>query len=210
LYKNDLLFLENLLANTSIFLISDEVYEHIIFDNERHESVLYYPELRKRSFVISSFGKTYHTTGWKIGYCIAPETLTTEFRKVHQFVTFSSHTPTQLAIAEYMLQKNKYLELPLFYQQKRDIFRNLFEKTQFELLPCYGTYFQLLSYKNISNEKDTEFAVRLTKEFGVAAIPISVFYSGKTDNKILRFCFAKTTETLENAAFKLQNSQISD
>jgi methionine transaminase len=204
LQKNDLEFLAQILTDTNIFVISDEVYEHIIFDNIRHESVLHYPELRKRSFVISSFGKTFHTTGWKIGYCIAPAELTMEFRKIHQFLTFSSHTPTQLAIAEYLQYKDKYENLPSFYQEKRDYFRSLFTNSKFELLPCNGTYFQLMSFKNISpNETDIDFAIRITKDYGVASIPISVFYTQKEDNHLLRFCFAKTNETMEKAAYLL-------
>lgn len=203
LKQKDLVFLEGLLKGTNILMISDEVYEHIIFDNQRHESVIYYPALRERSFVISSFGKTYHTTGWKIGYCLAPKELSTEFRKVHQFLTFSSHTPTQYAIAEYMDMKDKYIELGNFYKEKRDYFRSLFTGSRFKLLPCEGTYFQLMSYAQITDENDYDYAIRLTKEHGVASIPTSVFYSDKTDNRVLRFCFAKEKETLEKAAERL-------
>jgi methionine aminotransferase len=197
LRAKDLQKLEDLLENTNIILISDEVYEHIIFDNESHESVLKYPKLKERSFVISSFGKTYHTTGWKLGYCIAPAELTKEFRKIHQFNTFSTNTPMQYAMAEFLKQKEEYLNLPNFYQERRDKFKTLLQETPFKILPCEGTYFQLVSYAHLSNEKDTDYATRLTHEAKVATIPVSVFYHNQEDRKVIRFCFAKRYETLE-------------
>ena len=174
-----------------------------LFDGLRHESVMRYPKLAERSFVVFSFGKTYHTTGWKMGYCLAPEKLMMEFRRVHQFVVFSSNTPIQYALADFMENKN-YLELPQFYQEKRDYFLRLLAGSKFKFKPATGSYFQLLDYSAITREKDTDFAVRLTKQFKVASIPISSFYHEPIDNKLLRFCFAKTNETLEMAAERLQ------
>ncbi len=196
----DMIMLEKITKDTDITIISDEVYEHIIFDGQAHQSVARYPHLAERSFIISSFGKTYHTTGWKIGYCVAPENLMNEFRKVHQFLVFSTNTPIQLALAEFLKQKNQYLELGSFYQKKRDYFISLIKKSRFEFIPAAGTYFQLLNYKKISTEKDTDYAIQLTKTFKIASIPISVFYHEGVDNKVLRFCFAKKEETLEKAA----------
>lgn len=196
----DMIMLEKITKDTDITIISDEVYEHIIFDGQAHQSVARYPHLAERSFIISSFGKTYHTTGWKIGYCVAPENLMNEFRKVHQFLVFSTNTPIQLALAEFLNQKNQYLELGSFYQKKRDYFISLIKKSRFEFIPAAGTYFQLLNYKKISAEKDTDYAIQLTKAFKIASIPISVFYHEGVDNKVLRFCFAKKEETLEKAA----------
>jgi len=200
LEKEDLVALEKLISNTDIVVISDEVYEHIIFDNKTHQSVALFPKLAERSFIISSFGKTFHNTGWKIGYCLAPKNLMVEFRKAHQFIVFSVNTPVQHAIATYLKNEANYLQLSGFYQQKRDFFVDLIKPSKFEILPSRGTYFQLLSYKNISEEKDTDFAVRLTKEYKIASIPVSVFYSQSVDEKILRFCVAKKEETLEQAA----------
>ncbi len=197
---DDMTALLEITKDTNILIISDEVYEHIVFDGNRHESVARYPELARRSFVISSFGKTYHTTGWKVGYCLAPQQLSVEFQKVHQFVTFASHTPTQLAYAEFLEQKDKYLTLPAFYQGKRDLFFSLIKDSRFRPLPCGGTFFQMLSYEAITDEKDIDFARRLTTEHKVAAIPPSVFYVKGDDHKVLRFCFAKTDETLIKAA----------
>lgn len=198
--KNDMLALEKIVSNTNIIILSDEVYEHIIFDKQKHQSVCKFPKLAERSFIISSFGKTFHNTGWKIGYCLAPSNLMKEFRKAHQFIVFSVNTPLQHALAEYLKNENTYLELGNFYQQKRDFFVDSIKDSKFEIIPSKGTYFQLLSYRNISNEKDTEFAVRLTKEYKLASIPVSVFYQKNVDEKILRFCFAKKEETLERAA----------
>jgi methionine aminotransferase len=199
----DMKALMDIVADTDILIISDEVYEHIIFDGNHHESMTRYPELAERSFVISSFGKTYHTTGWKLGYCLAPKKLSAEFQKVHQFVTFASHTPTQFAYAEFMERKEKYLTLSSFYQAKRDLFLSLIKDSLFKPLPCKGTYFQMLSYEAITDEKDIDFAKRLTTEHKVAAIPPSVFYINGDDHKALRFCFAKKDETLMKAAEKL-------
>ena len=195
----DMAALKKIVSGTNLLILSDEVYEHIIFDGRRHESMLLYPELAERSFVISSFGKTYHTTGWKIGYCVAPENLSTEFRRIHQFLTFASHTPTQYAIAEFLDNKPAYLDLSAFYQQKRDVFLEAVAGSRFKTLPCEGTYFQMLDYSEISQESDAGFANWLTIEKGVAAIPPSVFYHGRDDHKVLRFCFAKNEETLRKA-----------
>ncbi|MBL7890039.1 MAG: methionine aminotransferase [Bacteroidia bacterium] len=196
----DMTMLQKLTKDTDIVIISDEVYEHIIFDGHQHQSAARYPHLAERSFIISSFGKTYHTTGWKIGYCVAPQNLMNEFRKVHQFLVFSTNTPVQCALAEFLKQKEQYLDLGKFYQKKRDLFISLIKNSRFELTPAAGTYFQLLNFKNMSNEKDTDFAIRLTKEFKIASIPISVFYHEGVDEHVLRFCFAKKEETLEAAA----------
>lgn len=196
----DLKKLETLIRNRDIIVLSDEVYEHIIFDNLKHESICKYPSLAKQSIVIGSFGKTFHATGWKCGFVLAPSNLMAEFRKVHQFVVFAVNTPVQNAIAEFLKDKENYVHLGSFYQQKRDLFLNLVKKSRFTAIPAKGTYFQLLSYEGISEERETDFAIRLTKEFGVASVPVSPFYHNGTDNKILRFCFAKQTETLEKAA----------
>jgi len=205
LFKNDMLQLEALLKNTNILLLSDEVYEHIIFDGEKHQSAALFPALAERAFITASFGKTFHNTGWKMGYCIAPAELTKEFRKVHQFNVFSVHHPTQVALAEYLKTPSNYLELGSFYQQKRDLFLSLLKGSRFEFIPSKGTYFQLLNFKNITNESDYDFAIRLTKEQKIAGIPISVFNENKYDSKVLRFCFAKTDETLKKAAEILCN-----
>jgi methionine aminotransferase len=199
----DMLKLEKLTHKTDIVVLSDEVYEHILFDKLEHQSVARYPKLAERSLIVSSFGKTFHTTGWKIGYCLAPANLMAEFRTVHQFLVFSSNTPIQYAIAEYLENKETYLNLPDFYQKKRDYFNALFAQTKFGIKPSQGSYFQLLDYSKISKERDTDFAIRLTKEFGVASIPVSVFYHKKTESKFLRFCFAKEENELEMAAEKL-------
>ena len=200
---SDMKQLEKITENTDIIILSDEVYEHIIFDGVEHQSIAKYPKLAERSFIGYSFGKTYHTPGWKMGYCLAPTNLMIEFRKVHQFIVFCTNTPMQYALAEYMKEKSKYLELGLFYQEKRDYFINLIKGSKFKYTPASGSYFQLLNYSSISNEMDTEYAIRLTKEIGVASVPVSVFYHQPVDNKFLRFCFAKTNETLEQAAEKL-------
>jgi len=195
----DMKQLEKLVAGTGIVIISDEVYEHIIFDGKPHQSVARFPKLAERSFIISSFGKTYHTTGWKMGYCVAPKNLMAEFRKVHQFLVFACNTPIQHALAEYLQKRENYLQLGKFYQDKRDYFTKAIRNSKFSFTPAAGTYFQLLSYKKISKEKDTEFATRLTKEFGLASIPVSAFYHERTDHNVLRFCFAKKEETLDKA-----------
>ncbi|MFH1991412.1 MAG: methionine aminotransferase [Pseudomonadota bacterium] len=199
----DISALKRIVRDTDVLLVSDEVYEHIIFDDRIHESICRHPELAQRSFVISSFGKTYHTTGWKIGYCLAPEPLSAEFQRVHQFLTFASNTPIQHAYAEFMQKKDAYLALSEFYQNKRDKFLALIEPSRFKALPCRGTYFQMLDYSAISNEPDMQFAKRLTIRHGVASIPPSVFYHDNKDHRVLRFCFAKKDETLERAAEKL-------
>ena len=188
---------------TNILIVSDEVYEHIVFDGAKHASVLLHPELRKRSFVCGSFGKTYHITGWKIGYCIAPAYLTTEFRKLHQWVTFSSATPLQYALADYLKEAAHYLGLSDFYQKKRDLFASQFAGSKWKVLPSAGSFFQCLDYSAISNEKDVDLADRLTREIKVASIPVSVFYETDPSDKILRFCFAKEDEVLVEAAKRL-------
>ncbi len=203
LSKEDISNLAEIVKDTQIFIVSDEAYEHIIFDGRRHESLSRYPELAQRTFVICSFGKTYHTTGWKIGYCLAPEPLSIELQKIHQYLTFASNTPIQMAYAEFMQTKELFLSLPGFYQQKRDLFLSLTSKSRFKPLPCKGTYYQMLDYSLISDEPDLVFAKRLTVEHGVAAIPPSALYHQKDDHKVLRFCFAKKSETLEHAAEKL-------
>jgi len=200
LNARDMAALQAMALRPDLYILSDEVYEHIIFDGRRHESVLRYPDLADKSFVISSFGKTYHTTGWKIGYCIAPPALSTEFRKVHQFLTFASNTPVQNAYARFMQRRELYTGLAAFYQQKRDKFQQLMQGSRFSPLPCAGTYFQMMDYSRISAEADVDFARRMTIEYGVAAIPPSVFHHDRQDNKVLRFCFAKQDQTLELAA----------
>lgn len=204
----DLEQLAELLRGTGIYVVADEVYEHMVFDGARHHSVLGHPELRARAFVVSSFGKTYHATGWKVGYCIAPPAMTVEFRKIHQFVTFTTHTPTQWALAAY-LESNPghYLGLGDFYQAKRDLFLEQMASSAFTLLPSQGTYFQLADYSAISDMPDTEFARYLTCVCKVAAIPVSVFCAVPTNNHLVRFCFAKQDDTLRIAAERL--SQIS-
>jgi methionine transaminase len=201
--EQDMKELENITQNSDIVILSDEVYEHIIFDGLKHQSVCRFPKLAERSFAVFSFGKTYHTTGWKIGYVLAPAKLMTEFRRVHQFIVFTVNTPLQHALAEYMKNKSEYLELGNFYQKKRDYFINLIKDSKFKYIPASGSYFQLLDYSKITKEKDTGYAVKLIKEAGVASVPMSAFYHEPVDNKLLRFCFAKTEETLEKAAEKL-------
>jgi len=195
----DMAKLEKIVKNTDIIILSDEVYEHIVFDKFEHQSVARYPKLAERSVVVSSFGKTFHTTGWKIGYVVAPEKLMIEFKKVHQFLMFSVNTPMQYAYADFLQLKEEYLGLGKFYQEKRDYFLKQIKGSRFEALPCSGTYFQLLKYNKISDEKDTEIAKKLTVENKIASIPVSVFYHIITDNNVLRFCFAKDNETLEKA-----------
>lgn len=195
----DMAKLEKIVKNTDIIILSDEVYEHIIFDKFEHQSVARYPKLAERSVIVSSFGKTFHTTGWKIGYVVAPEKLMIEFRKVHQFLVFSVNTPIQYAYADFLQLKEEYLGLGKFYQEKRDYFLQQIKGSRFEPLPCSGTYFQLLKYNKISEEKDTEIAKKFTIENKIASIPVSVFYHKPTDHNVLRFCFAKDNETLEKA-----------
>ncbi len=204
LNADDMKQLEKLTNKTDIIILADEVYEHIIFDGRQHESMARYPNLANRSFIVSSFGKTFHTTGWKIGYCVAPKELMTEFRKVHQFLVFATNTPMQFGVAEFLKNKSHYNELGAFYQAKRDLFNKMVKGSRFSLVPASGTYFQLLSYDKITSEKDADYATRLIKENGVAAIPISVFYHKPVYDNMLRFCFAKKDETIEKAAEILQ------
>ena len=202
----DLEKLAKLVRGTDIVILSDEVYEHILFDGERHASLCGHPELAPRSIVVSSFGKTYHITGWKIGYVVGPAELMAEFRKVHQFNVFTVHAPSQLALAEYMQDASRHLGLAAFYQEKRDFFRRLMASTPFELLPCRGTYFQLARYGHLSDKTDRQFAEWLTREVGVAVIPISVFYADGRDDRVVRFCFAKQEATLQAAAERLRKA----
>ena len=201
--ENDISELRKVVAGTNIFIISDEVYEHLIFDNIPHQSILRYPDLLQRSFVCFSFGKTYNCTGWKLGYCIAPPGLMKEFRKVHQFNCFSCHTPSQVALAGFLKNKEAYLSLSSYMQEKRDYFTGLMLNTKFTMLQSRGSYFICAKYDRISDEADRDFAIRLTKEAGVATIPVSVFYQNEKDDKVLRFCFSKKKETLEMAVEKL-------
>lgn len=200
LSQKDLLELENIVAGTNILVISDEVYEHMVFDGNTHQSVTRSKILKEQSILVSSFGKTVHTTGWKIGYVAAPKEIMAEFRKVHQFLVFVVNHPLQLALADFLADSKNYTELKYFYQAKRDLFLKLTNGSRLVPLKCEGTYFQLMSYKALSNEADTDLAIRLTSEKKLATIPLSVFYSQKTDHKLLRFCFAKKDETLEKAA----------
>ncbi|WP_224995570.1 methionine aminotransferase [Cesiribacter sp. SM1] len=197
---DDLLQLEELVLQHKLLVLSDEVYQHLIYDGQQHQSVLSRPEIRKHAAAVFSFGKTFHATGWKAGYVVAPEAFSAEIRKVHQYLTFSTHTPTQLALADYLQKPENYEHLPQFYQKKHDLFLELLKDSRFKPLPCNGTYFQLLDYSGISNKPDVEMARWLTVEKGVAAIPISVFYVDKQDHCLLRFCFAKQEETLRKAA----------
>ena len=203
LSAQDMLKLQKIVDKTEIVILSDEVYEHIIFDGIEHQSVARYPKLAERSIIVSSFGKTYHTTGWKMGYVLAPANLMVEFRKVHQFMAFSTNTPIQYALADFMEDKDAYLQLSAFYQEKRDYFQQLIKGSKFKILPCVGSYFQSLGYSKITQENDSEYAKRLTKEYKIASIPTSSFYHKKVDNHVLRFCFAKSNETLEKAAEKI-------
>jgi methionine aminotransferase len=203
--NDEMVQLETLLAPTKILLISDEVYEHMVFDGAKHQSAATFPGLAERAFVVSSFGKTFHVTGWKVGYVAAPKALSHEFRKVHQFNVFTVNTPVQYALAHYMQDPSPYLNLPKFYQEKRDLFRAGLLQTRFRLLPCEGTYFQSVDISAISPLSEAEFCKWLTTEIGVAAIPTSAFYGNAFDQRIVRFCFAKKTETLALALQKLQN-----
>lgn len=201
---DDIQQLQSLVAEHDIYLLSDEVYEHICFDGRQHESLLRYPDLAAKSFVVSSFGKTYHTTGWRVGYCIAPAEMMTEFLRVHQFINFSTQAPMQYAIADFLREcPQHHHELGAFYQQKRDLFLELMATSRFKLIPSAGTYFQLADYSALSDEPDTQFTARLTCEHKVAAIPVSVFYQQPSGQQIIRFCFAKDDATLVEAAEKL-------
>jgi methionine transaminase len=199
----DMAQLEALVKDTDIVLLSDEVYEHMVFDQARHESVLRYPGLAERSLVVSSFGKTYHITGWKVAYCLAPRELMAEFRKAHQFIVFTVHAPSQYALADFMKKPGWYDQLKALYHGKRDIFRQALAGSRFELLPCQGTYFQCVKYAAISDEGDRAFVERLTRDHGVAAIPVSAFYPDGADHGVIRFCFAKSAATLEQALERL-------
>ncbi|MEO8404616.1 MAG: methionine aminotransferase [Chitinophagaceae bacterium] len=205
LREEDIQELRSIVGNTNILILSDEVYEHLVFDGLPHQSMLRYPDLMERSFVCFSFGKTYHCTGWKLGYCITSDELMKEFRKVHQFNCFSCHSPSQVALAGFLKNKDSYLGLGAMMQEKRDHFIDLMKGTRFNLLDSKGSYFICAKYDRISDEKDSDFAIRITKEYGVAVIPVSVFYKNLTDNKVVRFCFCKKKETLEAAVEKLIN-----
>ena len=201
--EEDIRQLTAIVEDTDILILADEVYEHLIFDGIPHQSILRYPELLKRSFVCFSFGKIYHCTGWKLGYCVSSPELMAEFRKIHQFNCFSCHSPSQVALAQFLTNRDAYLQLGSFMQSKRDLFQSLMQQTRFTPLPSYGSYFQVYRYDRISDENDKEFCIRLTREAGVAAIPLSAFYQSGRDHKVIRFCFAKKAETLEKAAEKL-------
>ena len=197
--KEDMMQLEEITKNTNIMVLSDEVYEHMVFDDEKHQSACLFPDLKSRSFVAASFGKTFHNTGWRVGYCCAPKELMEEFMKVHQFNVYCIDHPTQKGIADYMQEPGRYLDLPAFYQQKRDLFLDLIKDSRFKFTPSKGTYFQVLDYSEITKEYDVDFAKRLTIENKIASIPLSVFNHNNLDNKALRFCFAKTDDTLRKA-----------
>lgn len=203
LREHDIRELQKIVADTNILILSDEVYEHLIFDGIPHLSILRYPDLLARSFVCFSFGKTYHCTGWKLGYCISSPELMKEFRKVHQFNCFSCDSPKQVAIADYIQNEHAYLSLGTFLQRKRDYFRELMKATPFKCIPSHGSYFECYSYGHFTDEADKDLAIRLTKEYGIATIPVSAFYQNGEDNKVLRFCFAKKEDTLEKAVRKL-------
>jgi methionine aminotransferase len=198
--KEDMLQLQEITKGTNIIVLSDEVYEHMIYDGEKHQSACLFPDLKSRSFITGSFGKTFHNTGWRIGYCCAPKEFMKLFMQVHQFNVFCVHHPTQKGIADYMQEPKHYLVLPEFYQRKRDLFLDLIKDSRFKFKPSKGTYFQVLDYSDITKENDVDFAKRLTKDSGIASIPLSVFNTNNLDNKVLRFCFAKTDETLKKAA----------
>ncbi|MGA9271075.1 MAG: methionine aminotransferase [Lutimonas sp.] len=200
LSDQDMQQLRDLTANSSIIILSDEVYEHMIYDGQKHNSVARYPDLADRSFLVASFGKTFHNTGWKMGYCAAPHELMKEFRKIHQFNVFSVNHPMQKAISIYLKDPENYEYLPGFFEAKRNVFLEALEGSRFSFIPSKGTYFQLLGYQEISDEGDMELASRMTREHKVASIPVSAFYQNKTDNKFLRFCFAKSEETLLRGA----------
>jgi len=205
LLENDLRELEKIVLEFDLLVLSDEVYERLIFDDIRHESVLRYPAMADHCLAVFSFGKTFHATGWKVGYVVAPPHLIDEVRKAHQFVVFSVNTPIQLALAEYLQNPDHYLSLGKFYQKKRDFFLTQIRGSSFEPLASHGSYFQLLSYRHISDKPDVEMAEELTKKFKVASIPVSVFYQDRSDNRLLRFCFAKKEETLEKACIILKS-----
>jgi len=201
--ENDIAELRAIVKDSNIFILSDEVYEHLVYDNIPHQSLLLYPDLLERAFVCFSFGKVYNCTGWKLGYCITSPSLMAEFRKVHQFNCFSCHSPSQVGLASFLKNKETYLSLAGFMQQKRDHLAGMLRQTKFDALPSHGSYFQCFKYNRISDESDKDFAIRITREYGVACIPVSAFYKDGTDNKVVRFCFSKKEETLEEAANRL-------
>lgn len=201
--REEMLQLQELLAPTDVLLISDEVYEHMVFDGQQHQSAARFPGLAARAFIVSSFGKTYHVTGWKVGYVAAPAALTTEFRKVHQFNVFTVNTPMQHGLAAYMARPEPYLQLPAFYQHKRDLFREGLARTRLKILPSQGSYFQCVDISQVSDLPETDFCQWLTREIGVAAIPLSAFYVNGFDQRVVRFCFAKKDETLRTALDRL-------
>ncbi len=203
LREADIHELRSIVTGTNIIILSDEVYEHLIFDGIPHQSMLRYPDLAERSFVCFSFGKVYNCTGWKLGYCIASPAFMKEFRTIHQYNCFSCHSPSQVALSTFLKHKESYLELGSFMQRKRDYFQQLMSQTRFTPLPSYGSYFQVYKYDRISDEADRDFAMRITREFGVAAIPVSAFYQKGTDHKVVRFCFSKKEETLALAVERL-------
>lgn len=203
LSRKDITELQKIVSGTEIFVVSDEVYEHLVFDGLQHESMLRYPDLLQRSFVCFSFGKVYHCTGWKLGYCIAPAPMMKEFRKVHQFNCFSCNTPVQFALADFLRKKDSYIHLAEYMQVKRDYFQELMKQTKFKPFVSHGSYFQLYSYSEVSDENERDFAIRVTKEHRVASIPVSAFYKTETDNKVVRFCFSKEKATLEEAVNRL-------
>ncbi|TFZ08279.1 pyridoxal phosphate-dependent aminotransferase [Ramlibacter humi] len=201
--REEMLRLQELLAPTDVLVISDEVYEHMVFDGQPHQSAARFPGLAARSFIVSSFGKTYHVTGWKVGYVLAPVSLTAEFRKVHQFNVFTVNTPVQHGLAAYMADPQPYLQLPAFYQRKRDLFREGLARTRLRVLPSEGSYFQCVDISSVSDLPEEEFCKWLTREIGVAAIPLSAFYGDGFDQRVVRFCFAKKDETLRGALERL-------
>ncbi len=203
LKEEDIAALREIIQETNILVLSDEVYEHLVYDNLPHLSMLRYPDLLERSFVCFSFGKVYHCTGWKIGYCVAPSAFMAEFRKVHQYNCFSTDTPKQVALTSFLRQEDQYNSLSGFFQRKRDYFLEVMKNTRFKMHKCHGSYFILGSYQHFSDEPEMEMAVRLTRDYGVATIPVSAFYQNSVDNKVLRFCFCKKEETLERAAARL-------
>ena len=203
LREDDIRELRAIVKDSKIFILSDEVYEHLIFDGLMHQSMLRYPDLMERSFVCFSFGKTYHCTGWKLGYCISSAEHMREFRKVHQFNCFSCHTPSQVGLAHFLKNRDAYLSVNSFMQEKRDYFQALMASTKFSALPSYGSYFQVYKYDRISDEPAAAFAIRITREFGVATIPVSAFYKSEKDNRVIRFCFSKKKETLDAAVERL-------
>ncbi len=205
LNENDLLALSKIVSKNNVFILSDEVYEHIIYDGQKHQSVALNKILASRSFIVASFGKTFHNTGWKVGYCVAPKELTAAFQQIHQYLVFSVNHPVQKALAEYLENPENYTSLSSFYQQKRDLFLTLLQDSRFTIIPSKGTYFQLLDYSEISSLSDIKFAEYLTKKHNVATIPISVFSKNKEDNKMIRVCFAKKEKTLIEAATILRN-----